>query len=176
MHDMRKLSTRFKVCGRQKNTRFEKFEKYVEEIRQTTNTRIERLECKVDAEISDRFRVCQDILKKTSADTAQWRRRADRIDKDLVEHKSNTDTVHSDHAKRHDNLKEEVSKLQCVLRENTMAKDPFKHFRPGVLPLTPSTALKSPLGTSLNGFSTESASPTHSMLPEIASPQKMPPP
>lgn len=117
----------------QKTARFDKIEAYVEELRHTKTQRFEILDSKVETEINHREHSCRALDKTIQVEVAHILSFIQKIDKQIVDHKKIAELVHTHVKSAHEELVVEVDRLGCILRDNTMTRDPMKHFarRPG---------------------------------------------
>mmetsp|Transcript_104681 Transcript_104681/g.332970 ORF Transcript_104681/g.332970 Transcript_104681/m.332970 type:complete len:308 (-) Transcript_104681:65-988(-) len=111
-----------------KLSRFEQFESFVDQALSEKATRFQKLETKLEAEITERKGMVQALNKRLGAEAQQMKVRAEKHERDVKEHKRTAELASSGHRQRHDELRQEVERIAGLLRENSMARDPFRHF------------------------------------------------
>jgi len=124
-----------------------------ERMDQTASVKEERfeiLEAKMESESSDRTAMCQAVSKRLTHEASQLRERAETVDKEVQDQKRQFKIHGADDWQRHEDLRMEVDRLSAILRDNSLAKDPFRHF--------PAKQMLPALSTS-----TRSSEPEHKM-------------
>jgi len=109
-------------------SRFQKLQGQMEQVVADKIARFEKLEATMESESNDRKVGFQAVNKRLTQEAQQWRVRADTSDKEIKEHKRQADINGSNIRQRHEDLREEVERLAAILRDNSMARDPFRHF------------------------------------------------
>lgn len=109
-------------------SRFQKLQGQMEQVVKDKLARFEKLEAAVDAESSDSKAMFQAVSKRVTQEAQQWRVRAEMSDRELKDHKRQSEIRGSNARQRHEELHEEVERLAAILRDNSMARDPFRHF------------------------------------------------
>lgn len=109
-------------------SRFQKLQEQMEQVVKDKLARFEKLEATVDSESNDRKSMFQAVNKRLTQDAQQWRVRAEMSDRELKDHKRQAEIYGSNTRQRHEDLQEEVERLAVILRDNSMARDPFRHF------------------------------------------------
>lgn len=116
-------------------SRFQKLQVQLEHAVADKMARFEKLEAKVESESIDRKGMIQAVTKQVNQEAAQWRVRHEMSDREVKDHKRQAEIHVNNHRQRHDDLREEVERLSSILRDNSMARDPFRHFAAkGTLP------------------------------------------
>lgn len=120
--------------------RFRNLQVRMEKVVADTNARFEKLEAQVEADSIDHKGMVQAVSKRMAQEASQWRTRADIADRDIKDHKSQAEVHVGNSRRRHEDLREEVERIAVILRDNTMARDPFRHFsaKPMLRPLSAS--------------------------------------
>lgn len=114
----------------EKTARIDRLEDFIENALKEKAVRFENIEAKVEVEITERKAVIQALNKRLGAEAAQWRVRSEKQDREVKENRRIADLAASGARHRHDELRLEVERIASLLRENTMARDPFRHFPP----------------------------------------------
>jgi hypothetical protein len=116
-----------------KNSRFDKLEAYVEEFRGVKNQKYDQLDSKVETEINHREHSCRALDKTIQVEVSNLLAYSQKIDKEVQEHRRLAEIVYDKTKTQHEELRQEVENLGYVLRDNSMTRDPHKHFarRPG---------------------------------------------
>lgn len=114
-----------------KNDRVDKIEAYIEEVRSSKNQRFDLLDQKIETEISQREAACRALDKTIQEEYTEVVSYTQKVAKDFQEHRKAAELYQGKCELNHDKLAVEVEKLQSSLRDNSMARDPHKHFRAG---------------------------------------------
>jgi len=109
-------------------SRFSKLQVQLEEAVADKVVRFDKLEAKVDSESIDRKGMIQAVNKRIAQEASQWRVRAETSDREVKDHKREAEIHVNNGHRRHDDLREEVERIAAILRDNSMARDPFRHF------------------------------------------------
>jgi len=131
-------------------TRFQKLQERMDQTASVKEERFEILEAKMESESSDRTAMCQAVSKRLTHEASQLRERAETVDKEVQDQKRQFKIHGADDWQRHEDLRMEVDRLSAILRDNSLAKDPFRHF--------PAKQMLPALSTS-----TRSSEPEHKM-------------
>merc|ERR1719492_184582 len=153
--------------------RFQSLQVQLEKVVADKIARFEKLEAKVESDSIDHKGMVQAVSKRMAQEASQWRTRAEISDRDIKDHKNEAEVHVSNSRRRHEDLREEVERIAMILRDNTMARDPFRHFaaKPTLRPLsaspsalstaTPLTSTRSTILERSSVGSTQSESPYH---------------
>lgn len=116
-----------------KNQRFDRIEAFVEEFRAMRNESFDELVKKVELEITQRETADRALDKTIQLEISHIAAFCQKISKEIQEHRGVTEVTAVNTKAAHEDLAQEVDKLACILRDNSMTRDPMKHFskRPG---------------------------------------------
>jgi len=144
-------------------SRFQNLQVQMAQVVADKNARFEKLEATVESESIDRKGMFQAINKRLTQEAQQWRVRAETSDREMKDHKRQAEIYGSNSRQRIEELREEVERIAAILRDNSMARDPFRHFtaKPalpafgGSATIRPISRVGSPLQTERSMLQTE---------------------
>jgi len=152
--------------------RCQKLQVQTEKVVADKVARFEKIEAQVDVASIDHKGMVQAVNKRLAQEASQWRMRADVSDREIKDHKNQAEIHVNNHRRCHEDLREEVERIASLLRENSMARDPFRHFaaKPMLRPLSasPSPSAMStatPFSTARSSIHTSSIGTAHSESP-----------
>lgn len=109
-------------------SRFQNLQSHVKLAVQDKNARFEQLEVKVEEAMAERKDIFQTLNKRLSQEAQVWRVHAETSDRVMKDHKRQAEIYGSNSRQRHEELREEVERIAALFRDNSMARDPFRHF------------------------------------------------
>jgi hypothetical protein len=123
-----------------KNARFDKIEAEAIDVRNWMKGQFESLDQKIEAEIDQREVACCTLDKTITFEVAQLQHFDRNVALEVEQHRRLAELFQASVESKHQGLRVEVDKLAAVLRNNSMTRDPHKHFntRPGRATVAPS--------------------------------------
>mmetsp|Transcript_86214 Transcript_86214/g.244388 ORF Transcript_86214/g.244388 Transcript_86214/m.244388 type:complete len:242 (-) Transcript_86214:92-817(-) len=105
-----------------------KIEASLSALTRSVGDQFTKLEAAADAEARERAQETAALKQLVSSEASQWLARCRAIEKRAKEDRRLSDAACRAAKECHETLQADVHRLEALLSDNSMAKDPFKHF------------------------------------------------